>query len=83
LQKADSTEASYITFKDGELLISNSSLKQIADVLEGHLKEVVIDKTGLDGRYDAELDLPSDDAKGITTAFGTAFCIGLSRSSAT
>jgi uncharacterized protein (TIGR03435 family) len=78
LQEADSTEASYITFKDGKLLISNSSLKQIADVLEGHLKEVVIDKTGLDGRYDAELDLPSEDAKGITTAFGTAFDIGFS-----
>jgi uncharacterized protein (TIGR03435 family) len=78
LQKADSAEASYITFKDGKLLISNSSFKQVADVLEGHLKEVVIDKTGLDGRYDAELDLPSDDARGITTAFGTTFGIGLS-----
>jgi uncharacterized protein (TIGR03435 family) len=78
LQKADSTEASYITFKDGKLLISNSSLKQVAEVLEGHLKAVVINKTGLDGRYDADLDIPSDDAKGIATAFSAAFGIELS-----
>jgi uncharacterized protein (TIGR03435 family) len=77
LQTAVPSEASYITFKDGKLLISNSSFAQIAMVLEGHLNIAVLDETKLQGKYDAEISLPSDDERGIATAFVSAFGVDL------
>jgi uncharacterized protein (TIGR03435 family) len=77
LRAAAPSEASYITFKDGKLLVSNSSFDQIAKVLEGHLNIGVLDETGFHGKYDAEIDVSSDDARGLTAAFAAELGIDL------
>jgi uncharacterized protein (TIGR03435 family) len=72
LQPATPNEPPFITFKAGKLLIVNSSVDQIAAVLEGHLDVGVLNATGLTGRYDAEVEVPSDDAGSIASGISDA-----------
>jgi uncharacterized protein (TIGR03435 family) len=77
LQLATQSEASYITFKDGKLFIANSSFDQLAAVLEGHLKTTVLNKSGIKGKFDGELNPQSDDARGFSAALAEAFGLDL------
>jgi uncharacterized protein (TIGR03435 family) len=82
LQPATPNEAPYITFKEGKLLIVNSSFDQIAAVLEGHLNIGVLNMTGLKGRYDAEVKVLSGDARSIASGISDAMGIDMVSDSA-
>jgi uncharacterized protein (TIGR03435 family) len=77
LQPATPNEPPYITFKGENLLIVNSSFDQIAAVLEGHLHIGVLNETGLKGRYDAEVEVPTDDPRNIASGISDAMGIDM------
>jgi uncharacterized protein (TIGR03435 family) len=56
---------------NGKLKLVNSSMDDLAQGLEGGLKVPVINETGIDGKFDAELEFPAKDAEAAKAALKT------------
>jgi len=66
-----STGGSKWAYENGKLKIVNRSLDDLANGLEGRLEVPVIDETGIEGKFDAELEFPAKDADAAKAALKT------------
>jgi uncharacterized protein (TIGR03435 family) len=66
-----STGGSKWAYENGRLKLVNRSLDDLANGLEGRLQVPVINETGIEGNFDAELEFPAKDADAAKAALKT------------
>jgi uncharacterized protein (TIGR03435 family) len=63
LTPSASTGGSMSGYWDGKMRLANSSMDNLANELEGGLEVPVINETGIEGKFDAELEFPAKDVE--------------------
>jgi uncharacterized protein (TIGR03435 family) len=71
LTPAAATGGGMSGYWEGKARLVNSSMDDLAQGLEDGLKVPVINETGIDGKYDAELEFPEKDADAAKAALKT------------
>jgi len=66
-----STGGSMWGYENGKLKLVNRSLDDMANGLEDRLEAPVINETGIEGKFDAELEFPAKDADAAKAALKT------------
>jgi uncharacterized protein (TIGR03435 family) len=55
-------------YSNGKLTLVNRSIDDLAKSLEGGLEVPIVNETGIEGKYDAELEFPAKDVEAAKAA---------------
>lgn len=68
LTPTTSTGRSMWMYSNGKLTLVNRSIDDLAKSLEGGLEVPIVNETGIEGKYDAELEFPAKDVEAAKAA---------------
>ena len=68
LKPTDSTGNSMWMYSNGKLTLVNRSIDNLANSLEGGLEVPVVNETGIEGKFDVELEFPAKDVEAAKAA---------------
>jgi uncharacterized protein (TIGR03435 family) len=63
-----STGGSMWMYSNGRLTLKNRSIDNLANSLEGGLEVPIVNETGIEGKFDVELEFPAKDVEAAKTA---------------